>query len=164
MDLLSRLGFLAAEILLKEAALHGRHSRESCGMFLLTGHSSLDTDEKHQATISDRTAYFPSPSIFVYTLPNIMIGEISIRHGLKGENCVFVSREPYTGLFSDILKEAFNNGRVTAVVCGWVDAYHDRLSAVMMVVEPEHCLESSPVKREYVIFEPQNIDRIFKES
>ena len=52
--------------------------------------ASLDTDRKHQETINNKDSYYPSPGIFVYTLPNIGIGEISIRHEIRGENAFFV--------------------------------------------------------------------------
>ncbi|MEJ0079473.1 MAG: hypothetical protein WDM78_00555 [Puia sp.] len=34
-----------------------------------------------------------SPALFVYTLPNIVIGEISIRRHFKGENAFFVFKQ-----------------------------------------------------------------------
>ena len=52
--------------------------------------ASLDTDIKYLAT----TKELPSPSVFVYTLPNIMIGEICIRNHFKGESFFFISENP----------------------------------------------------------------------
>lgn len=81
MDALSKLGWLAAEVLLKDTAISSL-APEQTGMVLSNRSSSLDTDLRYYATVKD----FASPALFVYTLPNIVMGEISIRHGFKGEN------------------------------------------------------------------------------
>src|SRR5512138_3805161 len=85
MDGLSKLGFLTAELLLKRRTMD-RYGDDRVGLILSNSASSLDTDIAHSGTISERSNYFPSPSVFVYTLPNIMNGEICIRHKFKGEN------------------------------------------------------------------------------
>ena len=84
MDSLCKLGFLAAELLLGE--IKDQLSETETGVVLSNAHASLDVDLKYARTI--RTG--ASPALFVYTLPNIVIGEISIRHRLKGENAFFV--------------------------------------------------------------------------
>src|SRR5690606_9811213 len=88
MDNLCKLAFLASEFLLEDSKI-GSTTQENMGIVLSNKSSSLNTDRKHQATINDKDNYFPSPALFVYTLPNIMIGEISIRHQIKGENVFF---------------------------------------------------------------------------
>ena len=77
MDTLSKLAFLSAEIILKDV------TQKNIAIILSNKASSLDTDRKHQDSISDKDNYYPSPAVFVYTLPIIGIGEISIRHQLK---------------------------------------------------------------------------------
>ena len=62
-------------------------------MVFANSNSSLDVDIKHNASIADKEKYFPKPAVFVYTLPNIMLGELSIRHLLRGENIFFVSEK-----------------------------------------------------------------------
>ncbi|MBA4393231.1 MAG: 3-oxoacyl-ACP synthase, partial [Desulfobacca sp.] len=80
MDNLCKLGFLSAEILLQGTDILRNYPEEDIGIILGNASSSLDSDEKHQESIQDRSSYFPSPSVFVYTLANIMAGEIAIRH------------------------------------------------------------------------------------
>ena len=89
MSPLSRLGFVAAELLLKDQDLSGI-DREKVSIILANSSSSLHTDEIYQETIKSK----PSPAIFVYTLPNIVIGEICIRQGFKGEG-IFLIQEEY---------------------------------------------------------------------
>ena len=163
MDNLCKLAFLSAEVLLKDAELTTRHASEETGMIILNSSSSLETDEKHQASINDRGNYFPSPSVFVYTLPNIMIGEIAIRHKIKGENAVFISEKPDANLIFNYVSELLLKKRASCCIAGWVDAYHDRLSSCLFLVEDEEKVKSYLEPEEIIIFEPSNIERIFKE-
>jgi hypothetical protein len=93
MDNLCKLGFLAAELLLRDKNLQNSYAPDATGIILYNASSSVDADRNHQKSISDRTAYYPSPSVFVYTLANIVIGEICIRHKLYGESTFFIEKE-----------------------------------------------------------------------
>jgi len=164
MDNLSKLGFLAVEYLLKEIHLSEKYLPEDIGIILQNSSSSLETDEKHQESISDRQNYFPSPSVFVYTLPNIMVGEISIRHKIKGENVVLIAEKPDPRQIFLYVDELFTSNRVKCCITGWIEAYHDRQEAVLMLVEKDEVINSYPEAREIIIFDPSNIQRIFKEA
>jgi hypothetical protein len=163
MDNLSKLAFLSAEILLKDAELLTKYPSEEIGMIIMNSSSSLETDEKHQESISDRSNYFPSPSVFVYTLPNIMTGEIAIRHKIKGENGVFISEKPDPNMIFSQVDELFARKRVSCCIAGWVEAYRDRLTSCLFLVENEDKAKSFTEPQELIIFDPSNIERIFKE-
>jgi hypothetical protein len=163
MDSLCKLAFLSAEILLKDMNITSRYPSEEIGTILLNASSSLETDEKHQESISDRGNYFPSPSVFVYTLPNIMTGEIAIRHKIKGENAVIIAEKADAQTIFQLVSELFLQKRVSCCITGWVEAYHDRLSSCLMLVENEEMAKSLPEPGENIIFAPSNIERIFKE-
>ena len=163
MDDLCKLAFLSAEILLKDAAILTKYPSEEIGMILLNSSSSLQTDEKHQESINDRSNYFPSPSVFVYTLPNIMIGEIAIRNKIKGENCVFIGEKPDAHLIFTLTDELFSQNRVRCCISGWIDAYKGNLSSCLMLVENDEMVKSVSQAEEMIIFDPSNIERIFKE-
>ena len=87
MDSLSKLGYVAAEVLLDGI----EYGEEDCGLILSGVYGSLDTDIRHQQIIDTKTDASASPAVFVYTLPNVVEGEISIRHHIKGENTWFWS-------------------------------------------------------------------------
>jgi hypothetical protein len=163
MDNLSKLAFLSAELLLKDTDLTSRYPAEETGIILLNSSSSLETDEKHQESISDRENYFPSPSVFVYTLPNIMTGEIAIRHKIKGENAVFISEKPDANLIFHYVNELFAGNRVSCCITGWIEAYRERLSSCLLLVEKEEMAKSYTEPGEIIIFDPSNTERIFKE-
>jgi len=121
MDNLSKLGFLAAEILLKDTDILSKYKNEEIAVILSNESSSLDTDEKYQKTIDDRNNYFPAPSVFVYTLANIMIGEICIRHKIKGENAVFISETFEKDFIFKYVNLLFNSGKAKACITGRVN-------------------------------------------
>ncbi len=120
MDRLSKLAFLASEFLLISGE-HKKYQPEEIALVFSNSSSSIDSDIKHQATIADKNKYFPEPATFVYTLPNIMLGELSIRHDLKGENMFFVSEKFDPEIIVDYSSILLGNSRHKACIAGWVD-------------------------------------------
>ncbi|MFH1296133.1 MAG: hypothetical protein ABIJ04_02530 [Bacteroidota bacterium] len=135
MDSLSKLGFISAELVLRQVNLD-LYDKKRVGIVLANGSSSLDTDLIHQQSINDRSQYFPSPSVFVYTLPNIMIGEICIRHQVKGENTFLISEKFDHRLLFNYVNELFQHHRVEACLAGWVELLKEQFEALLMFVEP----------------------------
>ena len=121
MDNLSKLGFLCAEHLLKHTPIDGKYIPEEIGIILSNAESCIDTDIEHQKTITDANNYFPSPSIFVYTLPNIVIGEISIKHKFQGENTFFIFEQFQPDFMTGYIQGLFDGGQLKACIAGWVD-------------------------------------------
>jgi len=116
MDPLCRLGFLAAEILLKP--LPETHPDD---LLLFSSNGSIVSDRRHQETISDPHNFFPSPAVFVYTLPNIVCGEIAIRHHITGEtSCFLLPAADWQRMHRMAEIALQENGSSTALV-GWLD-------------------------------------------
>ena len=135
MDHLSKTGFIVIEMLLKDTALFGVEPKYETAVVFSNRNSSLDTDENYQETIEND--YFPSPSVFVYTLPNIVMGEICIKHKIFGENTFFVSDvfdEKSTFTYVNQLFE--QTGTENALV-GWVDYYAGKAEALVLLVEKQ---------------------------
>lgn len=139
MDNLSKLAFLGAELLLKT---EGDSSTENnTALVFANKSSSLDTDVKYQNSISDPENYYPSPAVFVYTLPNICLGEISIKHQLKSENSffIFVDYNPeFMEKYSAILLET---KKADKVLCGWVEYYNEDYKAFLYLVDKKGEIE-----------------------
>ena len=131
MDTLSKLGWLAAEILLGTEPLSLTHTPSRIGMVLANTSSSLDTDLRYYDTVKD----IASPALFVYTLPNIVMGEICIRHGFKGENIFFVQPRFDTTGMALYVQELFAENAVTACICGWVEVMGAHFEAALYLVE-----------------------------
>lgn len=136
MDALSRLGYVATQLMLK-----AKHSPTQCkvegntaqndtsillngprtGCIFFNRSSSIASDRKYLASIADSDNYFPSPSVFIYTLPNIVTGEIAIRHGLHGETSFYILPEKSEALQRQILQATFAATDVCTVITGWLD-------------------------------------------
>ncbi len=64
-----------------------------------------------------------------------MIGEICIRHQIKGENAFLIS-ETFSGkLLFNYVDELFINGRVEACLCGWIEVIGNKCNALLALVE-----------------------------
>lgn len=116
MDSLSKLGFLAAEFLFKGYD-RVSVSPEEIAIICANSSSSLSTDKKYQDIIADT----PSPAIFVYTLPNIVSGEICIRNNIKGESLFFIQEEFDTDFISSYVKYLFENTNTKLCIAGWIE-------------------------------------------
>ncbi len=131
MDNLCKTGFIASELLLRTQKLSETYHPEQIGIILSSANSSLDTDIKYQASI----ATAPSPSLFVYTLPNVLIGEICIRHRIKGEAACFVFDIFDATFQTDYVNLLFETGKVKACISGWADYYSSKAEAFFYLVE-----------------------------
>lgn len=140
MDALSKLGWLAAEILLKDTTVTTLPP-EQVGMVLSNRSSSLDTDLRYYATVKE----FASPALFVYTLPNIVMGEIAIRHGFKGENTFFVSDTFDTALMSTYPAQLLAETPLKACICGWVEVMEQQYEVALYLVENKPKEKAQPL-------------------
>lgn len=140
MDHLSKLAFLTADCLLKEEKL-SPEVPSNTALILANRASSLDTDRKHQESIQDKTNYYPSPAVFVYTLPNICLGEISIRYKLFTENSFFIfdSFQPQKLLL--YAKGLLDSNKAEKALCGWVEFDGKSYESFLYLVAKEGALE-----------------------
>ncbi len=120
MDRLCKLAFVTANLLLEDNQLK-EYKPEEIAVVMSNSNSTLHTDSKHANSIKDKENYFPSPAVFVYTLPNIMVGEICIRYKIKGESVFFVSNEYDKEMLTEYSREMIDCGDAKICLCGWVD-------------------------------------------
>ena len=134
MDGLSKLGFLASEMIFRDDE-NRFEPRENIAVICFNRFSSLDTDLQYQKTISDNANYFPSPALFVYTLPNIVAGEIAIRNNIFGETAFYICREFDARQIVGTVRNAFCDKATTAVLAAWIENFGAKREALMMWVE-----------------------------
>ena len=151
MDNLSKLGWLTAELLLQNSFDKENYGPEEVGAILANASSSLDDDLKYYNTV----AGVASPSLFVYTLPNIVMGEISIRHKFKGEQAFFVQEEFDATFIHQYVTYLLDRNLVAACICGWVDVLKEDYKSVLFLVEKTK-------KEGAVLFSAENMDTVFK--
>ena len=131
MDRLSKLGFLASEVVFRESPLFPYYAPEQVALVLSNSFSSTDTDLRFLDSI--RTT--PSPSLFVYTLPNIVAGEICIRQGIKGENAFFIFPEFDARNMADYVTQVMASEITTACLAGWIDVMDEHHDVFLYLVE-----------------------------
>lgn len=131
MDKLSKLGFVASEILLADTGIKS-YKDSDVSIVLANASSSLNNDRDYQQTIES----LPSPAVFVYTLPNIVIGEICIRNNFKGETNFFVQETFDASLMVDYVSSIASMSSDPAFIVGWVEIdMNDNYDALLLLVE-----------------------------
>ncbi len=157
MDNLCKVAFITSEIVLKG----NEHIKEldptKIGVILQNSHSSIDTDTKYNDTIKDKSNYFPSPAVFVYTLPNVMIGEICIRNKFQGENTCFIAKQFNPEFVTEYVSELLDSGKLDACITGWADYIDGEYSAMLFLVE-----KNKENKKDSISFNPQIINGLIK--
>ena len=111
-------------------------SHDSMGIVLVNRSSSIEADMVYQASIADPASYFPSPAAFVYTLPNIVTGEIAIRHHIHGETAFYILPEKDEATIDRLLRASLADPQLQMLIGGWVD-YEDEthFEAEMYLIE-----------------------------
>ncbi|HET6244622.1 MAG: 3-oxoacyl-ACP synthase [Bacteroidetes bacterium] len=151
MDNLSKLGFLTSEVLLKEMPLKEIYDENKIGIVLSNKNSSLDTDIKYNNLVKKGIA---SPAIFVYSLPNIVIGEICIKNGIKGENTFFVSNSYDIPSQVDYVGSLLKAGIVDACICGWIEILEGSYKSFLFLVD-------SHEQKELIPFTVKNVELLY---
>jgi len=150
MDNLSKLAFLASEIILKGNL--ESETENNVALLFANKSSSLDTDVKYQKSISDKNEYFPSPAVFVYTLANICMGEISIKNQFKSENCFFIFDTFNSQFMADYGNLLLKTGKAEKVLCAWTELYQEEYQVFMCLVSKEGNLENTA----------ENLEKLYK--
>ena len=118
MDTACKLGFLLAEQLADETRFVPREDR---AVLMFSTHGCLCNDRHYEDTVHD----FPSPALFVYTLPNIITGEIAIRNKYEGETSAYILDRFDPERFRSLVEQAFQDEVTRSALCGWVDCRAD---------------------------------------
>ena len=122
MDLLSRLVFVASEMLIRSKTFH---DGDECSVILFNRSSSIVADTEYTQTIQPGN-YYPSPSVFVYTLPNICTGEIAIRNNYHGETSFYILPDKDHALMDLIVRASMTVKDNRHIITGWVDCNSDQ--------------------------------------
>ncbi len=136
MDLLSKLGFLTTDFLTDSGKCLTSYESDQIAIVASNSQSSLETDNNYLETIADKDNYYPNPGIFVYTLPNLLIGEVAIKFDIKGESIFFVSQLPDFENLKNYAASLLNDSTTSAVILGWVDlSLKHEYESILFLVE-----------------------------
>ena len=118
LDYYNKAGLIAASLALKDAGLDS-HISASTAVIASTVSGSVDVDHAYFRSVVPQGGLLASPNLFAYTLPNCMLGEISIRYGLTGPTMVVSQTMP--DMMSGILGGAkfISYGLCKEVIAGY---------------------------------------------
>lgn len=153
MDRLSKLGYTCAEILLQSLGGFKQYPPFDVSLVFANASSSLDTDFRFQKTIES----IASPALFVYTLPNIVLAEICIKNGFKGENLFLVSDVPEANLFYEPINQMFAQNTTKACLAGWVEIIGENYNCTLFAVEIPELITENQTE-----FNITNINKLFE--
>ena len=126
MDELSRLGFVATELLLSQETGSQRFvERDDRAVVMFNRTSSIIVDKSFTHAVGDGPFETPSPSTFIRTLPNIVTGEIAIRNKYHGETSFYMLPDKDERTMLDIIRATFADSATKSAIAGWVDYEND---------------------------------------
>lgn len=149
MDELGKLGIIAANELLKDFDFT-KYLPEETGIVLSNKNASLEADINYFETVQS----FPSPALFVYTLPNIVIGEISIRYNFKGENAFFVSDRFDAEWIYFYVNDLMRHQKIKSCICGWIENVNGKPDVCLFLIETK-------TNKNARNFTPENLNKIY---
>lgn len=134
MDMLSRLGFLASELLLQAEGEERFIDCNNRAVILFNSSSSILSDKKYLESIDVKDNYYPSPSVFVYTLPNIVTGEIAMRNHYHGETSFYILTNKEEELINNVVRASFRDNATSSMITGWLDCINDQDYTINLVI------------------------------
>ena len=152
MDALCKAGFLLAEDIVRGCG-NPPLAPDDTSVVVFTASGTYLTDVAFENTISDPDNCFPSPSVFVYSLPNIVAGEIAIRHGFISETAVYLSPDFSPSQIADIVSDTLSVA--SNVLVSWIEVTGNHPSAIMFLV-------SRNGNDDMLDFNAENLEDIYK--
>lgn len=132
MDRSSKLVSIAAAPFFKAEGALTTYPKDRIGMVIMGTHGSMDTDQRYLDQLQAEN--HASPGLFVYTLPNIALGELSIQHGLHGSGLCLLSDSPDVDQMKNACEILLHDHGMEAVICGWANIFAGSAAATFMVV------------------------------
>lgn len=131
MDDLCKLGYIASSYLLEELD----YNPEKIGIILANRSSSLDTDLKHAQLLAKGGQDGVSPAVFVYTLPNVVLGELCIKHKIKGENTFFISEKYEEDTLKKYTSIVMDQNDLDYAIIGWCELFGENYKAIFKLLK-----------------------------
>lgn len=133
MDILSQAGYLASEMIkLAKPGMTDAYADDEIALVFANASSSAETDRRFIQSYEQNGA--PSPSLFVYTLPNIVLGEIAILNKWYGENMFAVLPKFAPDFYLDYGRIMRASGS-KALLCGWLEVDGSNIDVLLFFVE-----------------------------
>ena len=136
MDWLSRLAFVASDLLLQAEGGTRGEPCDNRAIVLFNHSSSIQADRGYLSSIADDNNYFPSPSLFVYTLPNMAVAEIAMRNQYHGETSLYILPQKDDETITKIVQASLLDETTQSMITGWIDCLDDKhYEADLFIIE-----------------------------
>ncbi|MBQ0156671.1 MAG: beta-ACP synthase [Bacteroidales bacterium] len=131
MDDYCKLGTTAVELLLSKTGGLSQYNPYEIALVVNTDTGCIESDLAHLDNIT-ADEYNSSPAIFVYTLPNVVAGEICIKNKFKGEGVTIVGK---TEDPKKIIEEFCCDANTKAAIYLYVDKCGNKFTAEAILFE-----------------------------
>lgn len=131
MDQLSKIAFVGSELIKRDLSDIDDYNDDDIALLFSNKTSSAVTDVNFQESYQNGGS--PSPSLFVYTLPNILMGEIAIRNKWYGENMFTISPNFDATYFTNYCNLLLDKN-AQASLCGWVNVDNGKVESFFFFV------------------------------
>ncbi|MCQ2190829.1 MAG: hypothetical protein MJY63_04260 [Paludibacteraceae bacterium] len=131
MDDYCKLGTTAVELLLNKAGGLSQYNPYEVALVVNTDTGCIESDLAHLDNIT-ADEYNSSPAVFVYTLPNVVGGEICIKNKFKGEGVTLVGKAEDP---KKIVEEFCCDANTKVAIYLYVDKCSSKFSAEAILFE-----------------------------
>ncbi len=118
MDRISKLGIITASMVFKDTP--NTSEPFSTGIILCSKSGCLHTDGTYIEGLRPEN-FNPNPTLFTYTLPSIVMGEICIKQNIKGENTYLVLEKFNQPLIDQLISNMFFEKGMDQCLVGWIE-------------------------------------------
>lgn len=129
MDLMSKATLIACELINRHQPFQ---ATDTTLVFSNRG-SSYVSDRNHTEAIQSQEGT-ASPAVFVYTLPNIALGEVCIKYTLHGENNFFIFDKFAPDFLVDYHNILLADPQVNQLLGGWVEVEENNLDILVFLI------------------------------
>lgn len=130
MDVLSKSAILGSHFISNKIP-----ENETPTVMLFNEKSSMQSDLNHIEQYSESIA---SPATFVYTLPNICVGEICIKNNWKSPTSFLVMPKEYFQNYTKMVMMTMLKNNSSFAICGYVDVTDEEINVAMALVKIEN--------------------------
>jgi hypothetical protein len=136
LDDYSKLGIIAAELILRKAGLDTVTPKPDMGIILHTRSGTLYADSMYAQTIQDILDFNPDPELFARIHSNAVCSDIALRNNITGESAVFLSDGFNYEMFYRMGADVFaTDPDVKQLLMGYLECYGSYASAFFCLVE-----------------------------
>lgn len=123
MDVLSKATLVAVSIISQQGNIN-EHQIDATATVVTTLEGSQDVDEKFDESRKE----LASPALFVYTLPNIMLGEICIKFKFKGEQLCTIGDAQAALELIPYVEDLFKHRNISQAIVGYANVYNEDIT------------------------------------